>query len=151
MPTPPKRKRNERKTLTNRIDRNYSTYVRRSDANPTTGLAKCYTCDHTAHWSRLDAGHFQSRAKLATRWHLDRGHPWSGTQPINCRAQCKRCNMRGGEQYRFAKAIDQEFGPGTAQALEEEAAQSCRRTIQELRDLDATLRDLVKDQDRRHR
>tara|TARA_R110001599_G_scaffold22508_6_gene83157 strand:+ start:584 stop:850 length:267 start_codon:yes stop_codon:yes gene_type:complete len=46
----------------------------------------------TKSWKELDAGHFQSRGKYATRYHED-----------NVKPQCKRCNgFRGGEQYQFA-------------------------------------------------
>jgi hypothetical protein len=46
----------------------------------------------TKSWKELDAGHFQSRGKYATRYHEE-----------NVKPQCKRCNgFRGGEQYQFA-------------------------------------------------
>jgi hypothetical protein len=145
-----KRPKNERRTLTNRIDRNYSKYVRRHTADTTTGAVKCYTCDHKAHWSTVDAGHFQSRAKLATRWHLTPPGPFDlEPVPINCRAQCKRCNLRSGEQFKFARAIDQEFGRGKARALEHQAERSTQRTIQELRDIDEAIQGHLKRQDRR--
>jgi hypothetical protein len=42
----------------------------------------------------------------------------------NCSAQCVACNMfRGGEQYRFALAIDAKYGEGTAEELQYKARQ----------------------------
>ncbi len=54
----------------------------------------------------MDAGHFITRAKLATRW-----------DEKNVQFQCKRCNMNGGEQYRFSLQLDATYGPDTAQNL----------------------------------
>jgi len=79
----------------------------------------------------MDAGHFQSRAKYPTRW-----------LPINVRAQCKRCNaFRGGEQYKFAKNLDKEYGQGTAQDIEALSESGQRFTIEDLQDLAKGLTD----------
>ena len=37
---------------------------------------------------------------------------------VNVMPQCKRCNMRGGEQYIFSKRLDEVFGKGTAEKIE---------------------------------
>lgn len=81
----------KRSTLVKKLDKLFSQYVRMKDADH-AGYVSCFTCGMTKHWKEVDAGHFQSRGKYATRYHED-----------NVKPQCKRCNgFRGGEQYQFA-------------------------------------------------
>lgn len=48
-----------------------------------------------------------SRAKMSTRW-----------DPTNVQFQCKRCNgFRSGEQFLFARKLDEVYGEGTAEEL----------------------------------
>ena len=86
-------------------------------------MVDCFTCGVTKSWKyEIDAGHFQSRGKYATRW-----------DEQNVKPQCKRCNgFRGGEQYLFAKHLDLEHGDGTAEWLEFESNQTARFTNDEL-------------------
>ena len=57
----------------------------------------------------MQNGHFQSRRFMSTRY----------SEEGNCEVQCVACNMfRGGEQYKFALALDSKYGEGTAQELE---------------------------------
>lgn len=69
-------------------------------------MGECYTCGAVRHWTEVDAGHFMSRACMSTRW-----------DETNVQFQCKRCNMRSGEQYLFSIHLDQEYGEGTAERL----------------------------------
>ena len=72
----------KRSTLVKKLDKVFSQYIRLKDADH-AGYVSCFTCGVTKNWREVDAGHFQSRGKYATR--------------------CKRCNgFRGGEQYQFA-------------------------------------------------
>lgn len=81
----------------------FSKYIRIRDANH-NGLCKCITCDTVKHWKEMDAGHFQSRRYMATRY-----------EEKNCHAQCQRCNQYGaGEQYKHGLELDALYGPGTA-------------------------------------
>tara|TARA_Y100001972_G_C7592101_1_gene296828 strand:- start:80 stop:457 length:378 start_codon:yes stop_codon:yes gene_type:complete len=81
----------KRSTLIKKLDKVFSQYIRLKDADH-AGYVNCFTCGVTKNWREVDAGHFQSRGKYATRWHED-----------NVKPQCKRCNgFRGGEQYQFA-------------------------------------------------
>ena len=56
-----------RKKLIARLDKVFSQWVRRKDADH-RGYVECWTCGKVLPWSRVDAGHFQSRAKFSTRW-----------------------------------------------------------------------------------
>ena len=88
----------------------FSKYIRLRDAND-LGRCKCITCSKPVKWKECDAGHFQSRRYLLTRY-----------DEHNCAAQCVACNQwNAGEQYTFGKMIDLRYGKGTADALEQKA------------------------------
>lgn len=87
-------------------DQWFSKYIRIRDANH-NGLCKCITCDTIKHWKEMDAGHFQSRRYMATRY-----------EEKNCHAQCQRCNQYGaGEQYLHGQAINLLYGKGAAENI----------------------------------
>ena len=93
-----------------------------------TGQVDCYTCGVSKDWKyEIDAGHFQSRGKYATRWHEEDG------ESKNIKPQCKRCNgFRGGEQHLFALHLDEEYGKGTAADIMYLSNQPARFTNDEL-------------------
>lgn len=84
-------------------------------------MGECYTCGAVRHWSEVDAGHFMSRACMSTRW-----------DEKNVQFQCKRCNMRSGEQFLFSVHLDQHYGEGTAEALHIASKQTRKFTHAEL-------------------
>jgi len=93
--------------LKKELDKWFSQYIRlrRADAN---GLVECFTCSKKDHWKKQQAGHFQSRRHLATRW-----------DETNVQVQCVRCNMfNQGEQYTFGKLLDIRIKTGTSEKLE---------------------------------
>ena len=95
----------ERSKLVNKLDVVFSKYIRQR--NCIDGYGTCFTCGISKHWKEVDAGHFQSRMKMSTRW-----------EERNVQFQCKRCNMtNGGQQYIFGKRLDEVYGEGTANDL----------------------------------
>ena len=112
----------KRSSLIKKLDKVFSLWVRMKDADH-TGQVNCFTCGISKDWKyEMDAGHFQSRGKYATRWH-----------ELNVMPQCKRCNgFRGGEQYKFAQNLDALHGEGTADWVEFESNQPARFTNDEL-------------------
>ena len=93
--------------LKKELDKWFSQYIRlrRADAN---GLVECFTCGKIDHWKKQQAGHFQSRRHLTTRWN-----------ELNVQVQCVRCNMfNQGEQYKFGKLLDVRIGDETSERLE---------------------------------
>jgi hypothetical protein len=113
-----------RQKLIKKLDQLFSIYIRTKDADH-RGMNQCYTCDKVEHWKKMDAGHFQSRGKFSTRW-----------DPRNVKPQCKRCNgFRSGEKFKFARHLDQDYGPGTAQEIETESNQTRKWSIPELEEL----------------
>jgi hypothetical protein len=102
----PKKVQRPLKSLIHTLDRIFSEYIRRRDADE-NGICRCITCNQPFHWKDGDAGHFIQRDRMATRWNEHNVH-----------AQCKRCNrFRSGEQYQHGKAIDARHGAGTADRL----------------------------------
>ena len=116
-----------RKKLIARLDKVFSQWVRQSCADH-RGYVECYTCGRQAHWKTVDAGHFQSRAKYSTRWMCN---PEDGL--VNVAPQCRRCNaFRSGEQFKFARRLDADFGEGTAEKIEQMSNQARKYSSEEL-------------------
>ena len=63
-------KKPKRKTLINKLDRIFSEYIRKRDANK-QGFVKCITSGKKYHYTEVDAGHFISRKEMSTRWNED--------------------------------------------------------------------------------
>ncbi len=96
--------------LKKKLDVLFSQYIRRKNADH-LGRVKCFTCGVEKHWKEQQAGHFQSRSHHSTRW-----------DEVNVQVQCVKCNMfRQGEQYKFGLYLDDRFGDGTAEELENRA------------------------------
>ena len=94
--------------LKKELDKFFSLYIRLRSSNE-YGITQCYTCSKAAHYKTggMQCGHFQSRSYLATRF-----------DEVNCQVQCVGCNMfKQGEQYKFALALDANYGEGTADEL----------------------------------
>ena len=90
------------------LDKVFSLYIRLRHASK-DGIVKCFTCDKTAHYKKMHAGHFMSRKHYSTRWLED-----------NVQVQCVKCNLFGqGEQYAFGKLLDIRIAEGKAEELQE--------------------------------
>ena len=94
-----------KKKSRDKLDRVFSKWIRIRFTDD-DGYGECFTCGVRRHWKEVDAGHFMGRAKLSTRW-----------DERNVQFQCKRCNMTGGQQFMFAKRLDEVYGSGTAEEL----------------------------------
>ena len=96
--------------LKKKLDVLFSQYIRRRNADH-LGRVKCFTCGVEKHWKEQQAGHFQSRSHHSTRW-----------DEVYVQVLCVKCNMfRQGEQYKFGLYLDDRFGDGTAEDLENRA------------------------------
>lgn len=92
--------------LKKEADRLFSLFIRQKYAN-SEGIVKCFTCEYSNHWKKLQNGHFVSRYYLATRY-----------DERNCRPQCYTCNMfRNGMTPHFAENLKKEYGPGIIEEL----------------------------------
>jgi len=90
------------------LDRVFSIWIRRRDANECTGRVKCCTCEAAQHWAEMDAGHFIPRSNMATRWNERNVHP-----------QDKLCNrVKDGEYEKHRDYINERYGYDAAEELE---------------------------------
>ena len=88
-------------------DKWFSYFVRLRDVQ-WGGYGQCRTCGAVDHWKSMDCGHFQTRDRPMTRF-----------DERNCHLQCKHCNWgKKGEQYKMSVYIDNVYGAGTADLLE---------------------------------
>lgn len=114
-------KKKTQSKLIEQLDALHSEFIRRRFANE-KGIVKCWTCDREYHWKQIQCGHFQSRRHRSTRW-----------DELNTMPQCTGCNVfKQGQQYIFGKKLDQVYGTGTAEGLEQKARLSCKLTTADL-------------------
>jgi hypothetical protein len=100
-----------------KADKYFSLYIRERDSDE-MGYIDCITCGKTIHKTEAHSGHFVSRSRQATRY-----------DERNANGQCVACNtFRAGEQYLHGQAIDEKYGPGTADELMSLGFTLCRRT-----------------------
>lgn len=92
--------------LKEKLDKAFSELIRMKHADD-NGYVTCIDgCGKTGHWKDFDCGHFVTRDKLATRWHMDNGRP-----------QAQHCNRRmNGRQYEFGVGLNRE-SPGLADRM----------------------------------
>lgn len=104
-PKPKKQKAPTITKLKKEADKQYSLYVRLRDS--INGVCACITCGVKKPVKAMQNGHFVKRSVNLLRYDEE-----------NCNAQCYQCNVRRyGEQYLYAKALDDKYGEGTAEKL----------------------------------
>jgi hypothetical protein len=85
--------------LEKKLDRVFSEYIRRKDADH-GGTVDCCTCGKLFYWKEVDAGHFVKRQHRSIRWDERNVHP-----------QCTRCNhFMGGRQDDYAQFVIKKYG-----------------------------------------
>ena len=96
--------------LKKELDKWFSLYIRIREANE-YGMVQCFTCGVVRGYKDgMQNGHFQSRKHLATRFSEDG----------NCEVQCLKCNIfDSGQQYLFSLRLDEKYGEGRAEELEQ--------------------------------
>lgn len=101
--------------LQKELDRVYSIYIRRKDADP-NGYVKCYTSGKVFHWKEIQCGHFISRRHLSTRWCEKNTKPQSVAENV----------FNQGNGPVFAQKLIQEYGPGILEELEIKKNNICK-------------------------
>lgn len=100
------RKRLSLPALEKKLDRIFSEWVRRRNADD-GGTVSCVTCGRLMFWKEAHAGHFIKRQHRSIRW-----------RPTNVHPQCPSCNVyRGGMQDEYGHFIIQTYGLGEFQDL----------------------------------
>ena len=120
-------------TLKKKADKAFSLYIRLRDSKD--GLSECITCGVQKPVKEMQAGHFVSRRVNKLRF-----------DDLNVNAQCYSCNvMRYGEQFQYAKALDEKYGDGTALVLHEQRFTTHSFTIDELEKIILDANEWVKE------
>ena len=128
---PKSKKKPSRSKLVKKLDAVFSQYIRLKDS--VGEIATCFTCGKKDHWKKLQNGHFQSRKHYATRW-----------DEQNCQVQCAGCNVfRYGEQFLFAKYLDERFYAGLSDELYIKSKQIVKFTNLEIEDMILKYKKLV--------
>lgn len=82
-----------------KIDKPFHEFIRRRDADNSTGYCACASCNKSIHFTDSDAGHFIGRQHMSTRW-----------DERNVKAQCRKCNrFEYGRQYEYSLNLGQEL------------------------------------------
>ena len=120
-----------RSKIVKKLDAVFSQYIRLKDS--VDGMATCFTCGKQDHWKKLQNGHFQSRKHYSTRW-----------DEMNCQVQCAGCNVfRYGEQFLFAKYLDEKYGDGKSEELYHKAKEIIKFADFELEEMIIKYKKLV--------
>jgi len=128
---PKSKKKPSRSKLVKKLDAVFSQYIRLKDS--VDEIATCFTCGKKDHWKKLQNGHFQSRKHYATRW-----------DEQNCQVQCAGCNVfRYGEQFLFAKYLDERFYAGLSDELYIKSKQIVKFTNSEIEEMILKYKKLV--------
>jgi hypothetical protein len=126
MPKTPRQKAKED------LDYEFSRFVRLRDSDE-WGFGNCITCGVRKHWTKADAGHFQGRKAMSTRW-----------SERNVSLQCKGCNgFRDGEQFRHGQMIDMKYGDGSAEELRIQSMTMMKWSVENLKELALHYRELA--------
>lgn len=97
------------------LDKVYSEYIRRKDAD-INGMIQCYTSGKWFHFSKLHCGHFISRRHLSTRWCEKNTKPQSIAENL----------FNQGNGPVFAQKLIEEYGPGILEELEIKKNNPCK-------------------------
>jgi len=101
-----RKKKSPRMSAKKALDDIFSKWVRLKDADK-NGFCTCVTCGKTAHYKKMQAGHYVSRSHMATRW-----------VPENVHVQCPFCNIfKKGAMDEYALFIIKKYGPEQLEKL----------------------------------
>jgi hypothetical protein len=126
------KKKSSRKKIIAKLDKVFSQWIRAKHMND-DGFIECYTCRVKKKFNEIQAGHFMSRKSYSTRWNEKNVFP-----------QCIGCNMfKCGMQYEFGKRLDEDFGKGTAEAMQRLSKQSVKIPTYELENKIEHYQDLL--------
>tara|TARA_R110002020_G_scaffold372305_1_gene583782 strand:+ start:100 stop:636 length:537 start_codon:yes stop_codon:yes gene_type:complete len=132
-------KKKTKSQLKKQLDKVFSQFIRWKDADD-SGYVNCFTCGAKKKAfgvGCIQAGHFQSRRHMSLRWDSEFG---------NVQPQCSYCNVLcSGQQFVFARRIDEIHGNGRALELEQMAKQTKKFTISDLEELIHIYKIKVKD------
>ena len=126
------RKSKNKSKAMQKADKYFSLYIRQRDSDA-DGWGHCITCGKRIHVTTGHCGHFVLRNRQATRY-----------DERNANLQCVSCNtFNSGEQYAHGKAIDDKFGPGTADELFNLSQTLTKRTQADFEEIAEAYKQLI--------
>ncbi len=124
--------------LEKKLDKEFSDYVRRKDADE-GGTVECVTSGQLFFWREVDCGHFIKRQHRSTRW-----------DERNCAPQSRRDNhFMGGRQDDFARAIIKKYGIEVYEELMQLKYQTKKHSRSEIEEMIEKYRALNAELDKR--
>lgn len=112
------------KSLEKKLDKVFSEYIRRRDADENEN-AYCVTCGRVSHWRELQCGHWVKRQHRSTRWEV-----------TNAAAQCAGCNLyKSGAMDEFAGYLLGRYGSETVEELLRKKKEVTKHTRQDLEEM----------------
>lgn len=124
--------------LEKRLDKEFSDYVRRKDADE-GGTVSCVTCNRLDYWRDVDCGHFVKRQHRSTRWDVR-----------NCSTQCRRCNhFMAGRQDDYSRAIIKKHGLQVYEELMQLKYQTKKHSRSEIEEMIEHYKKLNQELDKR--
>ena len=105
--------------LIKKLDKVFSIFIRKRDKG------KCFTCSTQKPWKEMDAGHYKKRQHMGTRFNEK-----------NVQTQCTACNrFKGGRMDIYAIRLEEKYGYGILQELEELKKKDKKYKTSELEEL----------------
>ena len=116
------------------LDPLFSKYIRLKEAVKANGYVKCVTCGKIDKWENMDAGHYVSRDRWATKYDI-----------CNVHCQCKACNrFKGGASADYAAFLVSEYGSGILLELVQKGREYKKFTLDELKQMAKKYREKIK-------
>jgi hypothetical protein len=113
-----KKSKTDLKKLEDKLWDIFSLYIRLRDSDK-DGICKCFTCNHRAHYTKMDCGHGIPRQHKATKF-----------SEMNNHAQCKRCNgFEGGRREVYKEQMNKVYGHQTWDKMEIASKQTVHTSI----------------------
>ena len=101
------KEKTELKKLEDKLWQVFSLFIRLRDSDK-DGICKCFTCNHRAHFTKMDCGHGIPRQHKATKF-----------SEMNNHAQCKKCNgFEGGKREIYKERMNKVYGQQTWEKME---------------------------------
>ena len=130
-------KKISRKGLINKLDRIFSEYIRKKNAD-NKGFVTCITSKKKYHYSEVDAGHFISRKQMSTRWHED--NVWPQSRFDN--------RYRYGKQYEYSLALEKKK-KGLPKHLYNLSKETVKYSISDLKEMVEKYKNLLEKENKR--
>lgn len=124
-------------TAIKNLDKVFAQWVKLSNAN-LDGWIECITCGRYFRYEKIDCGHYVSRDFKSVRW-----------DERNVAPQCQSCNRyHEGRKDVFALKLQEKYGPGILQELNDKKNEIKKWTPDELKDMLEDYKNKIKEMEK---